>query len=230
MYDIIENLKRVEKEIEAFEKKEILTGKILFYGNSLFTRWGGKTWGYRRLDEDIRAKDGSIACVNHGFGGSTSEDLLYYYHRAVRPWAPKALVLASFANDWTFGTQPEEVMANLGKICAWARQDFPGIRFFLVQDHPRPSRIYDGPAADDHVNYFNLKNRQNEVLEMYAATHEDTQIIRLWDVPELFETPEDVGNFRKVRKELYHEDKVHPNQAGYDVLAPVFRQALDDLV
>ena len=68
------------------------------------------------------------------------------------------------------------------------------------------------------------------MIHIYAQTHEDTEIIRLWNQPELFETPEDVGNFRKVRDDIFVEDKVHPNQAGYDILGPIFRKALDELL
>ena len=68
------------------------------------------------------------------------------------------------------------------------------------------------------------------MIHIYAQTHEDTQVIELWNQPELFETPEDVGNFRKVREDIFVEDKVHPNQAGYDIFGPIFRKALDDLL
>ena len=85
MFDIPMDLKLLENEIIAYEQEPIEKGKILFYGHSLFTRWGSPKWGYRRMDEDIRMKDGSLAVVNHGFGTSTSEELLYYYDRMVRP-------------------------------------------------------------------------------------------------------------------------------------------------
>ena len=86
MFDIQPNLRDLEASIIAYEQEPIQKGKILFYGHSLFTRWGHPKWGYRRMDEDIRMKDGSLAVVNHGFGTSTSEELLYYYDRMVKPW------------------------------------------------------------------------------------------------------------------------------------------------
>lgn len=161
MYDIPIDLKWLEKEIVAYEQGPIEKGKILFYGHSLFTRWGSPKWGYRRLDEDIRAKDGSLACVNHGFGTSSSEELLYYYDRMVRPWEPRALVLMTFANDGMYGYSPEDVMINISKICHWARTDFPGIRLFLVEEHPHPSTKNTNlrPAWN---NYNNKKNKYNE--------------------------------------------------------------------
>ena len=68
MFDIPIDLKLLEDEVVALEQQPIEKDKILFYGHSIFTRWGGAQWGFRRLDEDIRMKDGSPAAVNHGFG------------------------------------------------------------------------------------------------------------------------------------------------------------------
>jgi len=87
MFDFYGKLKFLEKPVEELEAKPVEKGKILFYGHSLFTRWSN-AYGNRELSEDLRLKDGSLGCVNHGFGGSTSEDLLYYYDRLVRPYAP----------------------------------------------------------------------------------------------------------------------------------------------
>ena len=229
MFDIQPNLRSLEKSILAYEEEPIEKGKILFYGHSLFTRWGAPKWGYRRMDEDIRMKDGSLAVVNHGFGTSTSEELLYYYPRMVRPWEPRALVICTYANDGMYGYSPEQVVANIAKICQWARVDFPGIRLFLVEDHPRPSGK-DAKVKDIWNNGKNRREKYNEMLRLYADTHEDTTLIRLWNRPEFFETPEGVGDFRQVREDIFVADKVHPNQEGYDLLGPIFREYLDELL
>ena len=107
MLNIEKNLKALEDSVVAYEQEPIEKGKILFYGHSLFTRWGSPEYGFRRMDEDIRMKDGSLAVVNHGFGTSTSEELLYYYPRLVRPWEPRALVLSTLGNDGTITYYPE---------------------------------------------------------------------------------------------------------------------------
>lgn len=230
MYDIPIQLNWLEKEIVAYEQQPIEKGKILFYGHSLFTRWGNPKFGFRRLEDDIRMKDGSLACVNHGFGTSTSEELLYYYDRMVRPWAPKALVLMSFSNDGMYGYSVEDIMTNLAKICHWARTDFPGIKLFLIEEHPHPSTKDTGKLPDKWVNYYHRKNKYNELLALYAQTHADTEVITLWDRPEFFETPEDVGNPHKVREDIFADDQVHMNQAGYDLFGPILKEALDDLL
>ena len=229
MFDIPMNLKSLEKEIIAYEQQPIEKGKIMFYGHSLFTRWGSPKWGYRRMDEDIRMKDGSLAVVNHGFGTSTSEELLYFYDRMVRPWEPKALVVATYANDGMYGYSPEDVMNVLSRLLHWARTDFPGIKLYLVEDHPRP-KGKDAKLPDKWNNGKRKRDKYHEMLRIYAQTHEDTKLIELWNRPEFFETPEDVGDFRKVREDIFVADQVHPNQAGYDILGRIFREALDELL
>lgn len=229
MFDTKIDLKWLEKEIIKYEQEPIEKGKIVFYGHSLFTRWGSPKWGYRRLDQDIRNKDGSLACVNHGFGTSTSEEMLYYYDRMVRPWEPKGLVMMSLANDGMYGMGVEQTLSNIFRICHWARTDFPGIKIYLIEAHPHP-KGGQSPLRDEWNAGFHRTRRYNQALELYAQTHEDTQIIKLWNRPEFFETPEDVGNPHKVRAELFADDGVHLNQAGYDVFGPIIRDALDELL
>ena len=228
MQDILFDIRWLENSILEYEKEPIEKGKILFYGHSLFTRWGPKH-GHRRMDEDIRAKDGSLAVVNHGFGTSTSEELVYYYDRMVRPWEPRALVIATSGNDYMYGFSVDHIMSNVIKLCTWARADFPGIKIFLCEPHPAPKHKND-PVPDKWNDVYYLRDRFKVELRQYAAQHEDTKVIELWNQPAFFETPEDVGDPHKVREDIFVADKVHPNQAGYDILGPIFRKALDEVL
>ena len=179
-------------------------------------------------EQDIRMKDGSPAVVNHGFGTSTTEERLYYYDRMVRPWAPRALVLATWGNDSMYGYSPEQSMHATAQLLAWARADFPGIKLFLVEPHPNP-KAKEPDLPDKWNNRLRERNSIREMLKVYADTHEDTTLITLWDQPELFEEGH-VGDHNYIREELFVQDKVHPNQAGYDVLGPIFRKALDEVL
>ena len=229
MFDIPVNLKSLEESIVAYEQEPIVKGKIMFYGHSLFTRWGHPNWGFRRLDEDIRAKDGSLAVVNHGFGTSCSEERLYYYDRMVRPWEPRALVLATYGNDAMYGMSPEQSMDATVRLMAWARTDFPGIKIYLVEPHPTPKAKYKTTLPDKWNNDKHKREKFIEMLHIYAQTHEDTKVIELWNRPEFFEEGH-VGDFHYVREDIFMADQVHPNQAGYDLLAPIFREALDEVL
>jgi lysophospholipase L1-like esterase len=229
MFDIPMDLKHLEESIVAYEQEPIVKGKIMFYGHSLFTRWGHPKWGYRRMDEDLRGKDGSLAVVNHGFGTSTCEERLYYYDRMVRPWEPRALVLANFANDGMYGYSPEQSMQATALLLHWARTDFPGIRMYLVEDHPRPKMKYKTTLPDKWNNAMHKRRKYREMLSIYEQTHEDTKVIHLWNRPEFFEEG-CVGDRMKIREDIYYTDRGHFNQAGYDILANIVREALDDIL
>jgi lysophospholipase L1-like esterase len=227
MFDFYGKLKFLEKPVEALEAKPVEKGKILFYGHSLFTRWSNE-YGNRELSEDLRLKDGSLGCVNHGFGGSTSEDLLYYYPRLVRPYEPRALVLATMANDTLHAIDMDQTLNNLFRICHWAHTDFPGIPIYLVEYHPNPLMATNKLPDRSHFG-FHRKNYFNQAIHLYAQTHENVHVIDLWDKPQFFKEGQ-LGNFREIREELFIEDKIHPSQEGYDLLRDIFREALKDIL
>ena len=56
MFDVRVDLTRLEESIVNFEKEPIETGKIMFYGDSAFTRWRTERWGFRMMKDDIRAR------------------------------------------------------------------------------------------------------------------------------------------------------------------------------
>lgn len=223
MFDVrLENLNWLEHYMFEFDKETIDTGKILFYGDSYFTRWSEK-WGHRPLAEDIRMKDGSLAAVNHGFGTSTAEEQLYFYRRAVFPWKPRALVLRTFGNDLGAGYSPAEIMFLQARLCDYARHDFPGIRMYLLDAMPS-LKSRESRSARSFMKQY------NELLAAYCAKHDDCVLVEESKIPDLYDSPEHVGDPNHYREELYCEDRVHFNQMGYDVYKEFFLQVLDDIL
>ena len=226
MFEIrVPDLKRLEQEVVEYEKVPIETGKILFYGDSGFTRWKS-AFGHRPMEEDLLGKDGKPAVINHGFGTSTAEEQLYYYDRMIKPWKPKALVLMTYCNDWDCGYSPEEVLYLQARLMEYARKDMPGIRFYLCD--ARPLTIWlDSRVWTAWESYYTQYNR---LLAQYCAAHDDCALVRHGDSPLLFNSPEDVGDYKKIRTDIFVEDQVHYNQTGYDLYGEFFRQALDDIL
>lgn len=222
----IPSLTRLEKEIVAFESVPIETGKILFYGSSGFTRWKHShipIRDHRPLEEDIRMKDGSLACVNHGFGSSTIEEGLYYYRRAVLPWKPRAIVLRFFPNDLSFGYSPAEIVSLLARLCDWARVDFPGVKFYLCDAMPGV-RYMNNQTWQAHAKQY------NNLLKIYCDENEDCTYVSQLGWPGLYENPEDAGDYDKIRTDLFVPDGLHFNQDGYDVYRDLFLTVLDDIL
>ena len=218
-------LNRLEKSICAFEEETIKEGLILFYGDSAFTRWSGK-YGMPSLTDEIRKKDGSIAVVNHGFGGSTAEEQLYYYQRAVKPWKPKALVLLTFGNDHDCNYTPEEILALQSRIVEYAKIDFPEIRIFICSHRPYP--LFDAPVLG--MGPRSAVKQYNELLSLYCSLHPEITLVDVYNDPRFYTSPENTGNLKEVREELYIEDRVHFNEKGYAIFKEIFMNALSDLL
>lgn len=216
-------LDRLEKSILEFEQEQVITGKILFYGSSGFTRWKPK-YHHRPLEEDVTMADGSLACINHAFGSSTAEELLYYYPRAIKPWQPRALVISIVHNDRGWGYNCNEIMTNLAKLMEYARTDFPGIRFYLCD--ARPTLKFN---TEYHLRFY------QDFLQMckeYCARHEDTKLVCHADCKGLWIDPADAGIYdaEKLRKDIFVEDDVHFNQLGYDIYRDFFKEVLAELL
>lgn len=214
------DLKRFEGRVCEYEQKPIEWGRILFYGDSSFTFWNKN--GIRPLEESLRRKDGSSAAINHGFGGATSEELLYYYPRLVKPWAPRALVFCDFGNDDRLNYSAAEIMFLQARIFAYARKDMPGIRMFLCDR--RPVGKQQSRATNAKILEY------QELLQEYCAKHDDCTFVSHAKYAPFFDEEGGADNYPIGRKELYLDDDIHFNQAGYDVYTEFFRQALDEIL
>ena len=229
MYDVkIPNLRWLEEKGKIKHLNDDPTneqGMILFYGPSNFGRWSRNTIAirdHRPLEEDIRMKDGSQACLNHAFGTSSVEELLYYYPRLVRPWNPRALVLST-GNNWTYGYNAGEVCFMLFRILEWARRDFPGIKLFLEVGIPHP-KMREATLAKK-----NIVKEYQQMIRSYAATRGDVTLIDHAEIPDLWQEGH-MGDYDYPRDELFVADGVHFNQDGYDVYRDVYLRVLDDLL
>lgn len=220
------DLRQYEKKVLEYESQPIEKGKILFYGSSGFTRWSHSqipVRDHRPLEEDIRMKDGSSAAVNHGFGGGTIEEGLYYYDRLVKPWEPRAIVLRFFPNDHRFGYTPLEIVYLLARLCAWARADFPGIKLYLCDAMP-------GVKYMNNDSWQIRAKQYNQLLRDYCNQHEDCTYISQLDWPGFYADPADAGDYDKIRTDLFVEDGIHFNQNGYDIYRDLFLNALDEIL
>lgn len=221
MFEPRVKLSRLERDVIDCEQQSVDPGKILFYGSSGFTRWSSR-YDIRPLEDDILMRDDAKAAVNHGFGGATAEELLYYYPRLVRPWKPRALVVSIVHNDRGLGYSPNEILTNLAKLFQYARTDFPGIRLYACDSRPTLEL-----TSDAHLRF---QAEFHQLLREYCNRHADTTYVCHIESPLWFEKPEDVGDYRKVRTDIFVEDRVHFNQKGYDLYKEFMKTVLQDLL
>ena len=213
---------REESGPQRIEAKPVHKNRIIFYGHSAFTRWTDR-WGHREMEDDLIGRDGNTTVLNHGFGTSCAEELLYYYPRLVRPYEPRALVLAAFGNDIAFGYSPEETMMLLSRVIEWAQTDFPGIKIYLCGVGVTLKTL--GMPRWDAA-----RARFDQLARDFCAARENCTFIDTVESPLFYEKAEDVGDRSKVRKDIFVHDQTHFNQVGYDLYGEFFREALKDIL
>lgn len=194
----------MEDAVVAYEQEPLHKGQIVFYGPSYFTRWSTK-FGMKPLRECLLGASGEKCAVNRGFGSSSAEHQLYYYARMVRPLEPKVLVYTCHANGPSFGYSDEESWELGQRVIAWAKTDFPGIHIYLVGHHP---------SRDEDAEKTAQKRALNATVRAFAENTEDCFFLDPYERPEL------------AQKDIFVEDGVHYNQAGYDLYAQFYREAL----
>ncbi|MBQ3084880.1 MAG: hypothetical protein IJC46_05465, partial [Clostridia bacterium] len=131
--------------------------------------------------------------LNHGFGTSSADDLLYYYGRMVRPYAPRALVLATGANDIGFGYSPAEVLQILATLIDWFQAEFPDAPIYCIKRPPAIKHKGTENRAVLHRREF------NRLLEEYTAEKDGVSLL---EIPAYEEA-------------LHDKDGVHLNDKGY---------------
>ena len=194
----------MEKAVCRYEEEPIVKGQIVFYGPSNFTRWSTK-WGMTPLRESVLGKSGAPCCINRGFGSSCAEHQLYYYHRMVKPLAPKVLVYASFGNSLSFGYSPEETFELAQRVITYTLTDFPDCRIYLCAAG-RSKKFIEG--------YAEAAAKYNALLKEFV----DNTPNCFWLDPAAYAPLQ--------RDDIFVEDEVHFNQEGYHLYADYFREAL----
>lgn len=174
------------KEIEArYATTPAPAQPLLFVGSSSILLW------------DLESSFPGMKALNHGFGGSTMPELLYYFDRLVTPFAPRGIVLYSGDNDIAREHAPEEVAKNYGLFLDRVRALWPACPVIVLSIKPSELRweFIDKARAANAL-----------IAKRYAADPHCTYV----DTEALLLTPEG-----KPDATLFGKDRLHLNEAGY---------------
>lgn len=210
------DLKRYEDQIETLETRPLHNAKIMLYGSSLFANWGHER-SHQALSGLLNTENSSS---NHGFGGATVDELLYYYPRLVRPYKPEYLVIRSGVNDLSNGYTAEETMTLLTRLTSWYTNDFPNGKIILIP-------IFDFPNPDFRTHhYIDNRNKFNALCQTVAAEHQ----FSLLDLnPFVHEHAEDFGTTQGFR-DIFIEDGLHLTDDGYEQFGAFMRHKLSEIL
>lgn len=182
---------RFASEIAAFQRQDkdlgIVNGGTLFLGSSSIRRW------------DVAAGFPAFGPVNHGFGGSETPDVLFYYPQIVSVYRPAAVVVYIGENDIAHGAAPERVSADVLTLLARLRSDLPQARIAFLSLKPGNAR-------------WGLWAKMQQVNAAVKARAEGAGDFDYLDVG----TPL-LGTDGRPDDRYFLEDRIHLNADGYAV-------------
>jgi hypothetical protein len=161
-------------------------GAVLFAGDSQFYRW-------KTIHEDLPG----YTLINRGIDSFQLEHLVQYADRLVLPYEPRLIVLHIGGNDVHNGKSPERVLADFKALVGRIRTKYPQVPIVF-------SSITPGPGRWDEALQRVATNR---ALSDYIATQPGLKFIDLWSAM--------LTADGKPREDIWVEDRVHPNHAGY---------------
>ena len=144
----------------------------------------------------------------------------YYYDRMVRPYKPRALVLATFSNDFGYGVK--DIMEIQARIVQWAQADFPGIPVYCFNAGPTLKN-----KGQKNVS-TRARKEYNEYLEIFCNRTENRIYVPMEKQAFFYEKEEDIGNYDKIREDIFYTDQVHLNPKGYAMFMDFVRELLDN--
>jgi hypothetical protein len=159
---------------------------ILFAGDSQFYRW-------KTIHEDLPG----YTLINRGIDSFQLEHLIQYADRLILPYEPRLIVLHVGGNDVHNGKSPERVVADVKTLIALIRAKYPQVPILFSSITPGPGRWDEAPQ----------RVATNAAVRDFIATQPNVKFIDLWSAM--------LTSDGKPREDLWVEDRVHPNHAGY---------------
>lgn len=194
---------RFEKQVQLYEAGDQANpppqGAILLAGDSQFFRW-------KTLPDDLPG----YTFINRGIDSFQLHDLIRYTDRLILPHKPRLIVLHVGGNDVHNGKSPARLLADFQAFIARIQASLPGVPIAF-------SSITPGPGRWDEARQ---RKEANRMIKDYIVTQPGLHFIDLWDAM--------LTSDGLPREELWVEDRVHPNHAGYLLRAQIMRPLLGD--
>jgi lysophospholipase L1-like esterase len=202
--DDFSELARYREANAALRRPAPSENRVVFFGDSITDMW--------KLEEYFPGKP----YLNRGISGQTTPQMLVRFRQDVINLQPKALVILAGTNDIAGNTGPmllEDIEANYSSMADLARAN----RITVVFSSVLPVHNYTPQSQDLFVQRPLEKILQlNRWLKDYCATN---GLIYL----DYFNAMVDEKGLLK--RDLA-DDGLHPNKAGYAIMAPLAEKAI----
>ena len=190
---------RWEETIAAFEASDRESppakGGVLFVGSSSIRLWKLEKWFP------------DLAAINRGFGGSQISDVNRYTARIVLPYEPHTIVFYAGDNDINAKKSPERVASDFKAFVEMVQKELPHTTIHFIPIKPSLKRW------DQYAD-------QQEANRLIESMCQGKRHLTYVDIV----TPM-LGEDGEPRPELFADDGLHLNEAGYklwtSVVAPL---------
>jgi lysophospholipase L1-like esterase len=180
--------------------------RIVFFGDSITDLW--------RLDEYFPGK----LYINRGIGGQTTPQMLIRFRQDVIDLHPKVVVILAGTNDIAGNTGPmrlEDIESNYASLADLARAN--NIR--VVLSSVLPVHNYTPQSQNMYAQRSPEKILElNRWIKTYVAAHPDSVYLDYFTAM--------VDDKGLLKRDLA-EDGLHPNAAGYKLMAPLAESAIE---
>ncbi|WP_281297192.1 SGNH/GDSL hydrolase family protein [Flavobacterium limnophilum] len=199
-------LKKYKKENANLPILESGQKRIVFMGDSITEFWSAL------CPEFFVGKP----YINRGISGQTTPQILIRFRADVIDLQPSIVVLLAGANDIAGNTGPSTLEMILNNIISMAElakaNNIKMILCSLLPAYDFPWKTGSFPA--EKIETFNT------MLKKYA---DENEILYLDYYSAMVDE-------RKGLKAAYADDGVHPNKAGYEVMAPIVEKAINEIL
>lgn len=179
--------------------------RVIFFGDSITDIW--------KLDDSYPGKH----YVNRGIGGQTTSQMLVRFRQDVIDLQPKVLVILAGTNDIAGNTGPisnEDIEANLSSMAELAKVH--GIR--MIFSSILPVNNYTPKSLD-----FFAQRPTGRILALNKWIKEYCTANHLIYLDYFDSMVDDKG----LLKRDLAEDGLHPNKAGFAIMAPMAEKAIE---
>lgn len=162
---------------------------ILFIGSSSIRKWDDLTQVFAKYN-----------ALNRGIGGAVTNDITFYLKDIAFPYQPRQIVIYVGENDLPNAqTTPDSVLNRTVNLYKSIRTELPNTPIIYISIKPSPSRdAFKAKAVASNV-----------LIKAFLAKEANTKYL---DVYSLMLTKDG-----KLRPELFVEDMLHMNAAGYAI-------------
>jgi lysophospholipase L1-like esterase len=199
-------LKRYRDANAALTAPRLDENRVVFYGDSITDGW--------KIAEYFPGKP----YINRGISGQTTSQMLVRFRQDVIDLHPKVVVILAGTNDIAGNTGPISVQgieANMASISELARAN----NIAVVWSSVTPVNNYTPRSLDFFATRSPAKILElNRWLKQYCA---DNHLVYL----DYFSAMVDKDGL--LRHDLA-EDGLHPNAAGYAIMAPLAQKAIEE--